>query len=72
MILYHGAESDRTVLRRGIKKKSYINGKKAYPVVLTSYEIPTRDHYHMKEIRWRYIIVDEGHRLKNYKSQLAR
>ncbi|XP_014294229.1 lymphoid-specific helicase isoform X2 [Halyomorpha halys] len=72
VILYHGTESSRAVLRRDIKKKSYINGKKAYPVVLTSYEIPARDRYHMKDIRWKYIIVDEGHRLKNYKSQLAR
>lgn len=35
------------------------------PVFLTTYEMIIRDRAHLAPFEWRYIIVDEGHRLKN-------
>lgn len=43
-----------------------------FPVVLTTYEMIIRDKSHLGAYSWGYIVVDEGHRLKNYDSKLMR
>lgn len=72
VILYHGPEAERAKLRKDIRKKVTLINDKVLPVVLTSYEIPIRDESILSHCHWKYIIVDEGHRLKNHKTQLAR
>jgi len=54
-----------------LRKKVKVNNLAVCPVVLTSFEIPLREKI-LRDIKWTYIVVDEGHRLKNYKSMLAR
>merc|ERR1719188_943496 len=39
---------------------------------VTSYEIAMNDRAAFSSIRWRYIVVDEGHRLKNMNCRLIR
>lgn len=36
-----------------------------YNLIITSYEISIRDFNKMNSVSWKYLIVDEGHRLKN-------
>ena len=50
------------------------NGKPepGFPVVITSYEIVLADIKFMQKVKWNYIIVDEGHRLKNWNCKLLR
>jgi ATP-dependent DNA helicase len=43
-----------------------------FPVVVTSYEIVIADVKHLQRYQWKYIIVDEGHRLKNFNCKLIR
>ena len=48
-------------------KKSTKNNDKSItmlPVVITSYEIVMNDRKFLQKFKWKYIIVDEGHRLK--------
>ncbi|XP_069687037.1 lymphocyte-specific helicase-like [Periplaneta americana] len=71
VILFHGNENKRHSLYSSLCKKNEVNNVSVCPVVLTSYEIPLRDKI-LRKIKWSYIIVDEGHRLKNYKCMLAR
>lgn len=40
------------------------------PVTVTTYDIIIRDRKHMQKINWGYIVVDEGHRLKNMNCKL--
>lgn len=40
-----------------------------FPVVLTTYEMVIRDRAYLSTHSWGYIIVDEGHRLKNMDSK---
>ncbi|CAG84839.2 DEHA2A12276p [Debaryomyces hansenii CBS767] len=43
-----------------------------YNIVLTSYEISIRDFSKLNRINWKYLIVDEGHRLKNMNCTLIK
>lgn len=43
-----------------------------YNIVLTSYEISIRDFSKLSRCSWNYLIIDEGHRLKNADCQLIK
>ncbi|TFY65079.1 hypothetical protein EVJ58_g2214 [Rhodofomes roseus] len=43
-----------------------------FPVVITTYEMLMRDRAYLAEYHWGFIVVDEGHRLKNMKCRLLR
>ena len=44
--------------------------KETFPVVVTTYEMVIRDQPHLSKYNWGYIVVDEGHRLKNLNCRL--
>ncbi|CAE6465298.1 unnamed protein product [Rhizoctonia solani] len=41
-----------------------------FPVIVTTYDMVIRDRIHLSKYAWKYIVVDEGHRLKNMNSKL--
>eukprot|EP00727_Mastigamoeba_balamuthi_P008645 m51a1_g4402 hypothetical protein (840) ;mRNA; r:417036-420747 len=43
---------------------------KQLPIVVTSYEIAIRDIRFLRQHRWKYMVVDEAHRLKNFECKL--
>lgn len=43
-----------------------------FEVVVTSYEMVIKEKNHFKKFHWRYIIIDEAHRIKNENSILSR
>jgi ATP-dependent DNA helicase len=43
-----------------------------FPVVVTTYDIIIRDRVHLSKYNWGYIVVDEGHRLKNLNCKLMK
>jgi SWI/SNF-related matrix-associated actin-dependent regulator of chromatin subfamily A protein 2/4 len=45
------------------------NGK--FNVLLTTYEYVIRDKAILAKIKWRYMIIDEGHRMKNHHCKLT-
>ncbi|PRT55366.1 Lymphocyte-specific helicase [Wickerhamiella sorbophila] len=65
---YYGAPPARTKLRRQFIKK----GELQIPVFITSYEIVMQDARFLNKIKWKYVMVDEGHRLKNINCKLMR
>nr|CAD7396481.1 unnamed protein product [Timema cristinae] len=71
-VLYHGCKEERITLRRKIKPIYTVCGRKQYPVLITSFQIPMLDNQYLSTFVWKYLVVDEGHRLKNHKCQLAR
>ncbi len=44
----------------------------AFDVVVTSYEMVIKEKNHFKKFHWRYIIIDEAHRIKNENSILSK
>ncbi|KAJ8921989.1 hypothetical protein NQ315_008626 [Exocentrus adspersus] len=71
VVLYHGSQNEREALFKLIRKKYEIGGFSTRPVVLTSYQIPLIAHQFLHQFDWQYIIVDEGHRIKNHESKLS-
>ncbi|KAI9006454.1 putative helicase [Hyaloraphidium curvatum] len=65
---YHGNPSERQDLRNTLARLP----EHDQPVIVTSYEIAIRDRQAFSTYRFKYLIVDEGHRLKNMDSKLLR
>lgn len=69
VVLYHGSKQEREELR---VKKLRNPSSADFPVVCTSYEICMNDRKHLAHFGWKFIIIDEGHRIKNLNCRLIR
>ncbi|KAF2272042.1 ISWI chromatin-remodeling complex ATPase ISW2 [Westerdykella ornata] len=69
VLLYHGDKQERARLRRTRLKNP---GTPQFPVVVTSYEICMNDRKYLTGFGWQFIIIDEGHRIKNLDCRLIR
>ncbi|XP_010464936.1 PREDICTED: ATP-dependent DNA helicase DDM1-like isoform X2 [Camelina sativa] len=69
-IIYHGDKKHRDELRRKHMPKTV--GPK-FPIVITSFEVAMNDaKKNLRHYPWKYVVIDEGHRLKNHKCKLLR
>lgn len=57
-------ETEESIHERALRNK--------FPVVLTTYDIIMKDRAHLTRYPWGFIVVDEGHRLKNMDCKLMR
>lgn len=62
---------DGNMEKRKALREEYL-GEGKFNVWLTHYDLIMRDKTYLKKIHWHYMIVDEGHRLKNHECALAR
>ena len=69
VVLYHGSKQEREELR---SKRLRNPGSENFPVICTSYEICMNDRKHLAHFGWKFIIIDEGHRIKNLNCRLIR
>lgn len=69
VLLYHGDKKERERLRKTRLKNP---GTKDFPVVVTSYEICMNDRKFLTHFGWQFVIIDEGHRIKNLDCRLIR
>ena len=58
-------------LLQAYQKDQHIQPGK-FDVVVTSYEMVIKEKNHFKKFHFRYIIIDEAHRIKNENSILSR
>ncbi|KAF8841686.1 hypothetical protein BDN67DRAFT_949069 [Paxillus ammoniavirescens] len=63
ILSYHGSTKRRKELRQGWYNKHHFN------VCITSYTLASRDAHIFKRKMWYYMILDEAHMIKNFKSQ---
>ncbi|KIK69039.1 hypothetical protein GYMLUDRAFT_91442 [Collybiopsis luxurians FD-317 M1] len=63
ILTYHGNTKRRKELRQGWNDKYHFN------VCITSYTLASRDAHIFKRKNWYYMILDEAHMIKNFKSQ---
>lgn len=62
--------SSSAVTQARLKEEQVVPGK--FDVLVTSYEMVIKEKNHFKKFHWRYIIIDEAHRIKNENSILSR
>ncbi|KAL6487251.1 hypothetical protein MHYP_G00038770 [Metynnis hypsauchen] len=70
VMLYHGSQKERLDLVKKIRKPQ--GPLNMCPVVVTSFEIAMIDRKFLQRYQWKYLIVDEGHRIKNLNCRLVR
>ena len=64
-MLYHGSETERYVIRTKFNTNHKVGTLDCNPIVITTYEILRMDTKFLKTYDWKYITIDEGHKLKN-------
>ncbi|KAJ4354339.1 putative ATPase [Didymosphaeria variabile] len=69
VLLYHGDKKEREKMRKTQLKHP---GTEQFPIVVTSYEICMNDRKFLTHFGWQFIIIDEGHRIKNLDCRLIR
>uniref|UniRef100_A0A673IRB8 Proliferation-associated SNF2-like protein n=1 Tax=Sinocyclocheilus rhinocerous TaxID=307959 RepID=A0A673IRB8_9TELE len=69
VLLYHGSQKERMDLVKTIRQTQ--GPLRMCPVVVTSFEIAMRDRKLLQRFHWNYMIVDEGHRIKNLNCRLV-
>eukprot|EP01018_Ginkgo_biloba_P025603 Gb_06567 [translate_table: standard] len=69
VLLYHGSKDVRAELRR---QHMTMSVGPTFPVIITSYEVAMNDRKPFAQYKWKYLVVDEGHRLKNFECKLLR
>lgn len=70
VLLYHGPQAERAKLQKQIRRPQ--GPLSMCPVVITSFEIAMIDRKFLQHFQWKYLIVDEGHRIKNLNCRLVR
>lgn len=64
-MLYHGNDTLRYILRDEINVDHKVGNLICKSIVITTYEILRMDTKYLKSYDWKYITIDEGHKLKN-------
>ena len=78
VVLYHGSQEERDLLRRRHlssrrkRPKAGSNEVDSMPVFVTSFEMCLRDRKYFQLQEWKYLVVDEGHRIKNLNCKLIK
>ncbi|CCH45775.1 putative helicase [Wickerhamomyces ciferrii] len=62
VLVYYGSPQQRKDKRKGWNKPD------TFHVCITSYQLVVQDHQIFRRKRWRYMILDEAHNIKNFKS----
>jgi ATP-dependent DNA helicase len=71
VVLYHGSREQRETIRHEqmpIRQQEAPN----FPVIITSFEICMVDRSHLQNYYWKFLVLDEGHRIKNRNCRLVR
>ncbi|KAK1931995.1 ATP-dependent DNA helicase DDM1 [Phytophthora citrophthora] len=73
VVIYHGTKQERMLMRKNELSSAKRNDVD-FPVVISSYEVMLSDSRSFSRSRfvWKYMVIDEGHRLKNMDCKLVR
>jgi SWI/SNF-related matrix-associated actin-dependent regulator of chromatin subfamily A member 5 len=66
-----GTKEERIVFEKEHLKVDETTGKFKWDVLVTSYEGILKEKTKLNKIPWRYLIIDEAHRIKNENSSLS-
>lgn len=67
--MYHGEKEERSAFRAAHFDKIV---KSQVHIVITSFDVAIRDKRYLKKFDWKYLVIDEAHRLKNFNCRLIK
>lgn len=76
VVIYHGPEAARELIHfyewhfRDPRTGRVIPGMFKFNTIITTYEMVLNAPPQLQQINWEYMVIDEGHRLKNRQSKL--
>ncbi|KAK8808401.1 hypothetical protein WA158_008302 [Blastocystis sp. Blastoise] len=70
--LFYGTKEEREEKKKQIKRIFKEKDIMKRPVIITSYDVCRIEEQFLQRLTWFYIVVDEGHRLKNHNSALMK
>jgi len=70
VVRFHGSREEREDFVQNVLKP-HDGDDREWDVVVTTYEIANRERRSLSKFPWRYMIIDEAHRLKNETSQFS-
>ena len=70
-IRFHGSKEERQDMIQNVLCASKAADKRTWDICITTYEVCCLERNSLIKFAWRYLIIDEAHRLKNEASQLA-
>lgn len=68
---FHGSKEEREEITAEHLRPSLSQDQRNWDVCVTTYEVINLEKSAISKIAWRYLIIDEAHRLKNEASQFA-
>ena len=71
VLKFHGTKDERANIVATAMKPVKDHSKRNWDVVVTTYEIMNMEKIPLGKIAWRFLIIDEAHRLKNEMSMFA-
>lgn len=71
VIKFHGDREERLEMTQDILKPTIDPNDRTWDVCVTTYEVVGLEKNAISKIAWRYLIIDEAHRLKNEESQFS-
>ena len=69
---FHGTKDERDHHIHNILLPGKMHSERSWDILVTTYEICNMEKGPLGKIAWKYLIVDEAHRLKNENSQFAK
>ena len=71
--VFYGNKKDRVAIKDEVLKKRKVSPTfSTFPIVIMTYEMPINEPKFLSQFSWRYIVIDEAQRIKNFQTQLFR
>lgn len=71
VVRFHGSKEERAEIVADVLKPGLSQEQRGWDVVVTTYEVVNMEKGPLTKIAWRYLVIDEAHRIKNEASQFS-
>ena len=71
VVRFHGSKEERADIVANVLKPGLSQEQRGWDVVVTTYEVVNMEKGPLTKIAWRYLVIDEAHRIKNEASQFS-